>query len=245
MSDPPVNVYLDDPTELFEGWQQQKSSWASLNREVGGNAGFRPLTVKAFYVFGVQLAIFRCVSYLLEEDKLPSTTYLPAYALFASGIELLGRCLRGNSSTSGSNEDLKTGLRWLVSPDYESYKKIPYSHPIVRTINGSYSISHLAALRNYATHAQAAVIHDPPTIDFLILQEMPSLIASGLESYWAELQRKPDPCNSLAKANVAAIRNRPIFDTLWAFSRQRNGQYLAIGDVFGKLDWTYKPFPIK
>ncbi len=240
MSDPPVNVLLEDPSEPVESWNELKSSWAKLNSDVGGNRGFTPLTVKAFYVFGVQLAVFRSVSYLLEGDKLPSTTYLPAYALFASGIELLGRCLRGNTGTKGSTEDLNAGLRWLALAKFPEFESIPEGHEIVSTMNGPYSIEQLAALRNYAAHAQSAVVHVPPQIDFLILQEMPPLIASAMESYWAQLQNTPAPCNALAKANVAPIRNRPIFDTLWEFSRKEDGQYLAIGDIFGGLDWTYK-----
>jgi len=240
MPDAPVNVYLDNPTESVEGWDAQSKRWARLNEEVAGNRGLHPLTVKAFYVFGVQLAIFLSVSYLLEAGKLPSITYLPAYTLFASGIELLGRCLRGNSRTSASPEDLKAGFQWLALPGFEQFRSVRPTHVLVETINGPYAIAQLMALRNYSAHGQAAVSLHPPPLDFLILQEMPLVISRAMESYWAQLQNAPAPCNALAKANVAPLRNRPIFDTLWTFSRRKNGQHLAIGDIFGKLDWTYK-----
>jgi hypothetical protein len=240
MADAPVNVYLSDPTEQVNGWPELKERWIQLNNDAHGNPEFNPLTIKAFYVFGVQLAIFRCVSYLLEAGKLPSTTYLPAYGIFASGIELLGRCLKGNEETRGSSADLIAGLQWLSNPDFHQYTTVPVDHQLVSTANGSYSIRQLAALRNYTIHAQAAVINATPQIDFLILQEMPPIISSTIESYWAQLQRDPAPCNALARANIAPVRNRPIFDTLWDFSRARTGRYLAIGEIYGSLDWEYK-----
>jgi len=162
MADAPVNVYLADPTEPVKSWSELKDSWVKLNSDAHGNREFNPLTIKAFYVFGVQLAIFRCVSYLLEAGKLPSTTYLPAYGLFASGIELLGRCLRGNKGTRGSNADLIAGLQWLSNSDFNEFTTVPIEHQLVCTMNGPYSIQQLAALRNYAIHAQAAVINVTP-----------------------------------------------------------------------------------
>jgi hypothetical protein len=234
-------VFLSGPTEPVESWNDLRDSWESLRNDAGANREFSPLTIKAFYVFGVQLAIFRCVSYLLEAGKLPSTTYLPAYGLFASGIELLGRCLKGSEGTASSGADLTAGLQWLSHFDFHEFATVSTEHELVRTMNGPYSIRQLAALRNYAIHAQSAVINAPPPIDFLILQEMPPLIASAMEEYWAQLQRDPAPCNALARANVAPIRNRPIFETLWEFSRAKSGQYLAIGDIYGNLDWRYKP----
>jgi len=240
-----VNVFLENPQETVEGWEDQKEKWSRLNADIGGNPGFHPLTVKAFYVFGIQLAIFTSVSYLLQDDKIQSITYLPAYSLFASGIEILGRCLRGNAVPFGSTKDLKAGFRWLAFPVYTEYASVPSSQKIVSTINGEYSIDQLITLRNYATHAQATTPGEPPTIDFLILQEMPPKIASSLEIYWSDLQREPDPCNALAKANISPIRHRPIFETLWGFSRKKDHQYLAISEVFGNLDWSYKSFPIK
>lgn len=240
MTDAPVNVFLEEPTEPVPGWERQKQLWLELNKQIGGNPRFWPLTVKAFYVFGVMLSIFRSVSTLLTSSSLQSTTYLPAFALFGSGIELLGRCIRGNPRTTGTSRDLRAGLRWLASPGFEKFVEIPDDHKLVQTINDGYSIDHLVALRNFAAHGQASLPKDPPELDYLILQELPPLISSGMEQYWAELQRETAPCNALAKASVAPYRNRPIFDTLWAFSRDREGHYLAISEVFIKLDWRYK-----
>ncbi len=62
LADDPVNVLLTDPTEPVESWDELKGSWVKLNSDAHGIREFSPLTVKAFYVFGVQLAIFRCVS---------------------------------------------------------------------------------------------------------------------------------------------------------------------------------------
>jgi hypothetical protein len=240
MSETPVNVFLSSPTVPIEAWNEQDRRWARLNVDVGGDDGFYPLTVKAFFVFGVQLANFWSVSSLLKEGNLPDITYLPAFALFASGVELLGRCLRGNIGTSGSTADLIAGLKWLASPDFDRYESVLDAYELVSTSNASYSISQLVALRRYAAHGQGAVIQGAPPLDFLILQEMPLIISPAMEAYWDQLQRLPAPCNALAKANVAPIRSRPIFDTLWTFSRRERGRDLAIGEIFGRLDWTYK-----
>lgn len=243
MTDAPVNVLLQEPTEAVPGWERQKRLWLELNKQVGGNPQFFPLTVKAFYVFGVMPSIFRSVSTLLTSSSLQSTTYLPAYALFGSGIELLGRCIRGNPRTTGTSGDLRAGFRWLASPGLDRFSEIPDDYELAQTMNGGYSIDHLVALRNFAAHGQASLPKDPPELDYLILQEFPSLISTGMEHYWAELQRKPAPCNALARASVAPYRNRPIFDSLWAFSRDNEGRYLAISEVFTKLDWRYRnPF---
>ncbi len=240
MIDAPVNVFLSEPTDVIEKWNIQKMRWERLNQDVAGNQQFYPLTVKAFYVFGVLLAIFKSVEILLEEGKLPHITYIPAYSLFASGIDILGRCIRGNKRVRGSTQDIKVGFRWLAKPSYNEYLDVPDTYELVKTINGPYSISQLTSMRHFATHGQATSSEHLPKLDYLILAEMPSKIARALESYWACLQKSGSACNLLARANIMPYRNRPIFDALWSISDQGTGDYPALGDLFGSLDWTYK-----
>jgi len=113
----PVNVKLNTPTVPIPNWNQEATDWMSLNTAAHGNPDFYPLTVKAAYVIGVVHDICESVSHLLTHPNAKTTTYIPAYGVFASGIELLGRCVNGNSTTYGSVADLKTGFKWLVSSE--------------------------------------------------------------------------------------------------------------------------------
>lgn len=103
----PVNVLLQSPTIPIIDWDVQAAKWVQLNKEVGGNLDFYPLTVKAFYVIGIMLGSFRSVALLLQDPHIISSTYYPAYAVFSSVIDLLGRCIQGNSNTKGITEDVK------------------------------------------------------------------------------------------------------------------------------------------
>jgi len=245
MSPAPVNVCLYQPEVFIEGWDIQQSKWLKLNQDIGGNPDFYPLTIKAFYLFGVLLALFESVQYLLEDGKPPQITYLPAYSLFASGVDILGRCLRGNTKTWDSSKDIKAGFRWLANPTLSEYADVPGSYTLVSTINGPYTISDLISLRHFTSHGQAATSGELPFLDYFILSEMPPLIAGGLENYWSTLKNSAEACNLLAMANIFPYRNRPIFDTLWSISGDIYGNYPALGDLFGPLDWTYKHPKIK
>lgn len=116
----PVNVKLKTPTVAIPNWNQAASYWMSLNAAVNGNPDFYPLTVKAIYVIGIIYDLCESVSHLLAHPNTKATTYIPAYGVFASGIELLGRCVNGNSTTRGSVADLKTGFKWLVGSSYST-----------------------------------------------------------------------------------------------------------------------------
>jgi hypothetical protein len=69
------------------------------------------LTIKAAYVIGIIYCICESVSILLSKPEKLKFTYIPAYGEFASGVELLGRCLRGNHKTYGNSKDLEAGFK--------------------------------------------------------------------------------------------------------------------------------------
>lgn len=236
----PVNVLLQSPTIPIIDWDVQAAKWVQLNKEVGGNLDFYPLTVKAFYVIGIMLGSFRSVALLLQDPHIISSTYYPAYAVFSSVIDLLGRCIQGNSNTKGITEDVKAGFKWLAAPDFPRYDSIPDKEILIETPISPYSISDLTMLRHFTTHGQATTSSDIPPFDYFILDRISAKIPPAMESYWALLQSNVDLCNRLAQADVKPYRNRPIFDSLWSFSADSSGKYLSIGQAFARIDWKYK-----
>jgi len=235
----PVNVKLENPTIPVLHWSMQAAAWSTLNQEVGGNPDFYPLTVKAAYVVGVIHDICTSVTCLLKARELRRATYIPAYGVCASGIEILGRCILGVADTGRSDKSLKTGFKWLHS---SSYATIPDSHQLIRTNSGIYNIETLAYLRHFAAHGQAtanqrSAVHGLPGIDLEILGHLPPLIAGGLERWWNELQDSEELCNRLAASNVIAFRTWPVFKMWRLFESDSQGRYRSITDIFTEFNW--------
>jgi hypothetical protein len=231
----PVNVRLQTPTAAIPDWNHEAAKWTNLNTAAGGDPGFYPLTVKAAYVVGLEHDICESVSHLLKHPRVETTTFIPAYGVFASGVELLGRCINGDRGTSGSSHDLKTGFKWLVSP---SYNTVSDNDVVITTSDSAYTVEMLAALRHFAAHGQATSgIHQFGSIDHGILAQMPPLIADGLERYWSELQRDESLCNKLAEANIVGLRNWPVFRSWMLFEKDKSGKYPSITEIFNRFDW--------
>lgn len=244
----PTNVKLQKPTIEMKGWDEDAQRWLTINSDVNGHPDFYPLTIKAAYVIGVIHTICESVSILLKDPQAKLITYLPAYGVFASGIELLGRCINGDSSTNGSTKDLESGFKWLGASYFESYKNsyktVPEGIVLIQTSKYMYTISNLVALRHFAAHGQATSKKIAKTnyytfgyIDYEILAQFPPLLANGLESYWHELQSSDTLCNNLAKANVIALRKLPVFLSLSLFEKNSGGDHQFISETFKKFDW--------
>jgi len=236
----PVNVKLQTPTVTISGWNQEATQWMSLNAAVGGNADFYPLTVKAAYVIGVEHDICESVKCLLAHPSAKTMTYIPAYGVFASGVEILGRCINGNCRTRGCVADLKTGFKWLAS----SSCGVPDTHVFITTNTYAYTIEMLVALRHFAAHGQAttstisaAGTYQFGNIDHEILSKMHPLIAKGLDRYWNQLQRDASLCDKLAKANIIALRNWPVFRSWTLFEQDESGKHHSITEIFNRFDW--------
>ncbi|MCL4261962.1 MAG: hypothetical protein KJ069_02035 [Anaerolineae bacterium] len=236
----PVNVKPGTPTGSIHGWAQEAADWTRLNSDTGGNPDFFPLTVKAIYVIGVIYDLCESVGHLLRHPTAEETTYIPAYGVFASGVELLGRCINGNTSTRSTALDLATGFKWLAS---SSYSAISDTHVLIATSSFSYTIDMLTALRHFAAHGQATSnitssgTYKFGNIDYEILSQMPPLIADGLERYWSQLQNDDDLCNMLAQANIIALRNWPVFRSLSLFEKNEKGMYHSITEIFNRFNW--------
>lgn len=231
----PVNVKPEAPTEEPEDWPEQVEQWKTLNREAGGNPDFFPLTIKAGYVIGVIHDICESVSCLLGAPNARKTTYIPAYGVFASGIEILGRCIRGDSGISESVKDIKAGFKWLASSSYEN---VPDDYVLIKASGSNgYTIEWLIHLRHFAAHGQAASKYQFGNIDYEILSRMPPLIANGLERYWNGLGQNDTYCNRLAKAKIIALRNWPVLKSWLLFERNEHGVHHSITEIFSKFDW--------
>ncbi len=234
MSNAPVNVFLKKPSIEISNWDIQASQWTQLSRDLGGNPDFYPLTIKAFYVFGIMRGACQSVSILLDDPFSIPSTYYPAYAVFSSFVDLLGRCLRGNSKNVGTIKDLRAGFQWLVAPVLDQYENICDEHILIRTRIAPYTISNMMMLRHFAAHGQSNSKRELPPADFFILEQVLPKIPPAIESYWTLLQTSEHLCNQLALANVAPYRNDPVWKTFLSFSTG------AAGDAFRMNDWTYK-----
>jgi hypothetical protein len=125
----PVNVVIPLPTIPIDGWPELAQEWSDLNRQANGHPEFYPLTIKAAYVIGVIHDLCMSVGCLMRTPGIPwQITYLAAYGVFASSLDVLGRCIRGNSGYSGSGEDIRTGFKWLVSSAYDT---VPNNHDFI------------------------------------------------------------------------------------------------------------------
>ena len=263
---PPVKMKIADPTTALPGWAQERTEWIELNREIDGHPLFSPLTIKAAYVIGVIHQLCQCITVLLrapvhqtvgqihpwlspQPRRHPwQTTYIPAYGLLASGINLLGRCLRGNDNPAKeSTEDIEAGFKWLSNPRYNpaiqgdaafGYHGISKQSTLITTSTQSYSIDQLVKMRHYAAHGQAvAVGYSFPDADYEILAKMPVLLADGLEHFWGALIDHVEPCNRLAKARILAYLGTPILASWIVFDIGTDDRNHSITEIFKEFDW--------
>lgn len=255
------NVALSATTSAIPEWRAEVPCWEVLYSDAHMSTPVNPLTVKARYVTGIVLAHCRSVEILLGERHLISTTYVPALGVFASAVDLLGRCINGDSNPSGNNnENLWTGFKWLHTPDPASYQSVSKTDILVTTSNGPHTIEELFYLRHYSVHGQAInkAAHtygaDPnrpvpvnrhadcpiQDLDYLILGELPLVMGTALEAYLSELKTNNVLAAKLAKAGVLALLGRPVFDSAWDFPADTDLYPRAIGDGIRSMDWTYK-----
>lgn len=233
---PPINVKLRNPTITVANWSQQSDNWIALNESVGGNANFYPLTIKFGYLIGVIHDICESVVHLLTDKAFAKRTgYIPAYALFASGIEILGRCVKGEPKAHKST--LKVGLQWLADARFPEYAQVSKDTILIATTQRQYKIEELEQLRNFAAHGQAT--SEFYTIDFEILAQILPLLRDGLEHYWAKLCDDENVCNNLALADIVPLRGWPVLKTwLLLQGNSRDGNH-SLTDLFNEFEGVF------
>jgi hypothetical protein len=244
----PVNVVIADPSIPVDGWPAQAARWRELNAnpegELHGAAGFYPLTVKAAYVIGVIHGICESVAYLLQvSTSARELTYLPAYGIFASSIELLGRCINGNGTSQGSIRDLRRGFQWVADPGLPwstmATDAIVEAHVLVRADADDFSVHDLMQLRHFVAHGQATARWSSLSVaqNRQVLAAMPPLIAAGLDRYWNSLQHDEHLCNMLALAAIEPLGSQPIMRSWVLFSADEHEIYHSITAIFNRFNW--------
>lgn len=234
----PINVKLSIPND--PPWPLElRREWQLLNLEAGGNPNFYPLTVKFIYTLGIIHDICLSVSCLLSVHRIHwSATYLPAYSVFASAIDILGRCIRGNSTTRENTADIKAGLKWLAQLPPNADDR----YELIHTSSRAYSIQDLTTLRHYTAHGQATTNSGDSSqfreFDGNILEQLSPLLVSGLQRYWELLATDEGACNKLGEANILAVRSSPMSRMLQSFSQlDEHGANATIPSIFSRFDW--------
>jgi len=238
----PVNMTPKEPDtsnwtpDEIARWNEEAAQWKTLNP---GNPDFHPLTVKAGYVIGVIYDICESVSCLLKDSGFARrTSYIPAYGIFASGVEILGRCVKGEPKSYRST--LCAGFKWLADPTPSSYQTVSQNRTLVTTSQRAYTIEELVYLRNFAAHGQAAAQFC--NIDYELLSRLHPLLTAGLEHYWTKLTMpgNDELSTNLARANVVGLRDWPVFKCWSLFSRDRQGKHHSVTEIFNKFKDEWK-----
>ncbi len=227
----PINVKLPRPTSPDAVWLAAEPVWIQLNQESHGNPDFYPLTIKFAYVFGVIHGLSQCVYRLLRSLR-SDISLFPAYGVFASGVELLGRCLNGSDGVGSAGRDLTAGFNWLVEPiiDDDSSHRV-----VIQTRAQAYDVGALVRLRHFTSHGQATLVGPQPTFDDALLKPMPERMGTGLENYWWRLNNDDDFCERLGKADILQVRSWPILQSWISF--QGDGRGDSITGIFSRFDW--------
>jgi len=231
--------------------------WLKLRGLARVNSEFTAVEIKSFYVIGLLIEIFASVDWLLKAEKLsrqdhPLTTqifnaggaYLPAFGILASGIELLGRCLTGNSSVK-TKTNFDKGFSYLIESDLNS-PPLSKESVVVTTEHYAYTIDHLTNLRNYAAHGQATMGQKTEGqrskneffgIDRGVFKKFPKLVGDAIDVYWASLGTDEESCINMAKARLDPYSNRvqPLQHTIEYFSRLPSQ---SAGSMFYGFDWS-------
>lgn len=249
-----VPVNLSDPQAIV----YNATEWKDLQDKVA-NILFTPVEIKAFYVIGLIFELCASVDCLLRANGLSENDhpldyqvfasggrYLPAFGVFASGIELLGRCLTGND-TPKVNENLRVGFHYLARPDPTPFLcNIPTNTEVVAT-SRSYTVQDLINLRNYAAHGQSTVGEKDasgkripasklPGIERDLFGKLPEKMENAIDTYWAALQNDTEHCRRLAKARIDPYRNRvgPLQHVICYFAQL---PYQSAGSLFHRFKW--------
>ena len=255
MSNRGVPVSLADPDASV----YNAVEWKGLQDSIA-NSQFTPVEIKAFYVIGLILEICASVDCLLKASSLSENDhplayqvftsggrYLPAFGVFASGVELLGRCLTGNE-TPDVNENLKVGFHYLAKPDPAPLLKNPPINTQVVMTSRSYSIQDLTDLRKYAAHGQSTVGEKDASgkklvpkshilgIERDLFGKLPGKMGHAIDVYWSALLNDVGHCRRLARARIDPYNNRiaPLQHVICYFGQI---PYQSAGSLFSRFNW--------
>lgn len=230
-----VPVSLADPSVPVEN----ATTWIELNNLAKGNPQFAVVEIKAFYAIGLIDDICQSVDWLLKSQDAWPNKYLPAFALFASGVDLLGRCLTGNK-TPDLEANLAIGFHYLAQPNPQPPAKNISTKDqeemiVAKTEFFEYTVADLVALRHFAAHGQATTKKKLRGIDLELMDTFPKLVGNAMETYWRGLQKDDEYCRRLGDAKFDPLSGReyPLKHILEYFSMPGN----SAGSLFYRFDW--------
>lgn len=209
-------------------WLVKEALWKNLYSEVGGEKQLSALTIKAVYVTGTIFQICESVTVLLDNrDFARQVSFIPALGIYISAIEILGRCVKGE--TAHWHSTLQSGLKWICNPLYPSYTNVAKNTNVVITENRTYTIEDIEALRNFSAHGQA--VSQLYVLDYQLIEKLHERLTEGLIQFWEQLTLSHALCDNLAAANIVPFRGSPLLT--FEYKLTRNGA--TIKDVFEQL----------
>lgn len=201
------HIFPEEPAlKPLKSLPDHGSTWATAAS--ASDPPVTPFSAKALYVIGTLRHSVEAADKLLYRDGRASwrgAFYVSAYLELATGVELLGRCLRGDWKTGADSESkrLRRGLSYIGGLD-----SCDMGATIITTRSQSYTICQCKMLRNYAAHGSAitesfaSLAFDPEFIS-----ELQRLLTDGVQHYWAELM---NPHCTEIRENLAGAAVLPI-----------------------------------
>lgn len=189
-----IHTAISSPTVSIPEWLTEQILWNKLYADVGGQQTLSAISIKAIYVTGTIFQICESVAVLLSKrDFARQVSYIPALGIYISAVEILGRCIKGE--TSHRRSTLQLGLKWLCNPSYPEYSSTPKNAIVVATKAKVYTIEDIEALRNFSAHGQA--VSQLYVLDYELIEELHTKLTNGLVEFWKQLAREPELCNNL------------------------------------------------
>jgi len=217
-------------TKIDEMSTTQSEAWVSLKSNLEKESpemcldlqGLTLLDIKVLYVIGLLSDICDAVTCLLKQNSYQQY-YLPAFGVFSSGVELLGRCLTGwVEDTQGTT--LQMGFYYLAKPSNDAIRKtnleeientvvVTSNQPVGKNNSGQYTVRHLICLRNYSDHGQAIAKRTQDYISDLgygydLMDTLPHKLSDAIKVYLFGLKSDDAICRKLAQAKITPFCTR-------------------------------------
>ena len=161
-----------------------------------------PFEAKCLYVFGTIRHLMYAANKLYPKSEKDADHSLPACIIGFNVIELLGRCLRGDTEHRDKHDKrIKCGLRYIAELEPDSTKNLYISETT------SYDVPSkiLVKIRNFTAHGLYGS-DTSITIDRLLIAWLFGAIGDAIQRYYDELE-KGENCEGMLQATVQPLYN--------------------------------------
>jgi len=200
------NLFPDEPDlRYLKTLPDHKNAWVLAARLAEPEV--TPFSAKALYIIGVIRHSIEASGWLLKHRRITGkwrgAFYVSAYLQTAAAVELLGRCVLGDSEiVYGSGKRLCHGFKEIARlPDADR------NNVVLTAGRTAYTIGQCETLRNFAAHG-AGVAHDNVSFDGDLICGVTKLLAQGAERYWSSLGV---PTARAVRAALADAAVAPVF----------------------------------